>query len=40
LVVIPRREVHASLIERELDSHTGIGITAWLMAGLKIQEAQ
>jgi hypothetical protein len=38
--VIPRREVEARLMESELDFNNGIGITAWLVDGLKIQEHQ
>jgi hypothetical protein len=38
--VIPRREVEARLMESELDFNNGMGITAWLVDGLKIQEDQ
>jgi hypothetical protein len=38
--VIPVREVEARLLESELDLNNGIGITAWLVDGLKIQEDQ
>jgi hypothetical protein len=38
--VIPRWEVEARLMESELDLNNGIGITAWLVDGLKIQEDQ
>jgi hypothetical protein len=38
--VIPRREVQANLMEFELNSDRGIGITAWLVSGLKLQELQ
>ena len=39
-IAIPRREVQARLMEAELDADSGIGITAWLATGLKIQETQ
>lgn len=38
--MIPRREVEARLMESELDFNNGMGITAWLVDGLKIQEDQ
>lgn len=38
--VIPRREIEAELMEGELSSETGIGVTTWLTTGLKIQELQ
>jgi len=38
--VIPRRGVEARLMESELQFNTGLGITAWLVEGLKIQEHQ
>ena len=38
-LAIPQREVHAELLEDEQDDGR-IGITAWLISGLKIQEAQ
>jgi ribosome biogenesis SPOUT family RNA methylase Rps3 len=38
--VIPRREIQAKLMEAELSSDSGIGITSWLIKGLRIQELQ
>jgi hypothetical protein len=38
--VIPRREVQATLMEQEVNMARGIGVTAWLVLGLKIQETQ
>jgi len=38
--VIPQREIQAELMERELSSDSGIGITSWLITGLRIQELQ
>jgi hypothetical protein len=38
--VIPRRDVEARLMELELYSDKGTGITSWLISGLKIQESQ
>jgi len=38
--VIPQREIQAELMEAELSSEIGIGITSWLIKGIKIQELQ
>jgi len=38
--VVPRREIQAKLMEAELSSNSGVGVTSWLMMGLKIQELQ
>ena len=39
-LVIPRREVQATLMEAEVSAARGIGVTTWLSLGLKIQESQ
>jgi hypothetical protein len=38
--VVPRREIQAKLMEAELSSDSGIGVTSCLIMGLKIQELQ
>jgi hypothetical protein len=38
--VVPRHEIQAELMEFELNSARGLGVTNWLMLGIRIQELQ
>ncbi|KAF8949743.1 hypothetical protein BDZ97DRAFT_1935059 [Flammula alnicola] len=38
--VIPQTEIQANLMQAEQEADSGVGVTTWLVAGMKIQEAQ